>query len=239
MIKIIKNNELEISKIKMKCDPKLPHGVKEPLQDAGFLYLLSAPPASGKTNLLINLLSNKTMYRGKFDKIYWFSPSAHTVEVPIPEEQVIQGYSADIINDIIEDINNNDDMQTKNILFVFDDCVSKLKKNDLTLSELAFNRRHKIKNGSLSLIFTTQMLNSIPTTLRRNSTALFIFRTNSENERDIIIKEFLNLPHEVSLQILKLVFRKPHAFLYINNNTQDYNNKYYSNFDKIEIELDN
>lgn len=239
MIKIIKNKDLEVTKIKMKCDPKLPNGIKEPLQDAGFMYILSAPPASGKSNLLINLISNKCMYRNKFDKIYWFSPSAHTVDIPIPQEQIIQGYDSKIINDIIDDINDEEnELESKHVLFIFDDCVSKLKKNDTTLSELGFNRRHKIKDGSLSLIFTTQMLNSIPTTIRRNATGLFIFRTNSDTERDIILKEFMNLPRETALQILKLVFRKPHAFLYINNNIQDHNNKYYSNFDKIEIALD-
>lgn len=235
-ITVKKNKLLEIKKIKMKCDPSLGN-IVEPLQDANFCYIISAPPGSGKTSLIMNLLTNKLMYKRRFDKIYWFSPSSHTVDIPIPEDQIIEGYDADIVNDIIDDINDDEELDTRHILFIFDDCVSDLKKSDKTLGKLAFNRRHKIHGGSLSLIFTTQMLNAIPTSIRRNSSGVFIFMTNSDKERDIIKKEYVNLPSYMTDKMLRLVFKKPHNFLFINTKTQNINKKYYNGFDKMEINL--
>lgn len=239
-IVIKRNKDLKIKKVKMKCDPKLSGTVVEPLQNANFCYIITAPPGSGKTNLIINLLKNKNMYRHKFDKIYWFSPSAHTAPIPIPEDQIIEGYDCSTVDEIIDSINDESDDEddegcNKNILFIFDDCVSDLKKSDKTLAQLAWNRRHKIRGGSLSIIFTTQMLNAIPTTIRRACTGLFVFMTNSENEREIIKKEFINLPSGLAEQLMDIVFSEEHAFLFIHTNKQKIGNKYYRNFDKITI----
>ena len=40
-----------------------------------FLKYISAPRGSGKTYLLINLLTNENFYKGKFDKIIFVCPS--------------------------------------------------------------------------------------------------------------------------------------------------------------------
>lgn len=240
-IRIKKNKDLTIKKIKMKCDPKLPGTVIEPLQNAGFCYIATAPAGSGKTNLIINLLKNKNMYRHKFDRIFWFSPSAHTAPIPIPDEQIIEGYDCETVDKIIDDINeesedSDEEGSSKNILFIFDDCVSDLKKSDKTLSKLVRNRRHKIRGGSLSLMFTTQMLNAVPTTIRRACTGLFVFMTNSDKERKIIKEEYINLPSRVSEKLMDIVFSEPHAFMYIHTNKQKIWNKYYRNFDTVCIE---
>ena len=57
-IKIIKNKEIKINEVKMNCDAKIKN-LEPPLQSYGFFYSIIGPPASGKTNLLLNMITTK------------------------------------------------------------------------------------------------------------------------------------------------------------------------------------
>jgi hypothetical protein len=243
-LKITKNKHINIMPIKQSCDPKFsgPPLIR-PLQDPNFLYILSAPCGSGKTVFLLNIIKNKSLYYRKFDKIYWFSRSLNTADIPLPEDQQIDNFSLDTIESIIKDINedeNEDFEDSKNILFIVDDCVNDLQKigKSPKLLKLILNRRHAIEKGSLSIMFTTQSLNLLPTPIRRMASAAIIFRTNSEKERQIIIDEYINLPKNITNTMLKAVFKKKYSFLWIDCNTQDLDDKYFRCFDPIVIKLD-
>jgi hypothetical protein len=76
------------------------------------------------------------------------------------------------------------------ILLIFDDIIASLRKHQYTneLKELFFNRRHLIKDGSMSIITTTQRYMVCPPVIRTTLTSMFVFKCN-RNEWLTIKKE--------------------------------------------------
>ena len=76
-IETIPNKHLpEFKKIQERMDKYIPNVNKDLNIPAttGFRYGIIAPPAGGKTNLLLNLFKNTQFYKGKFDNVYLFTP---------------------------------------------------------------------------------------------------------------------------------------------------------------------
>ncbi len=144
------NKNMEVGKVKMTCDQKIcdnkGRSVCHPLMQTSFLYLISGPSGSGKSNLLVNLLTksgksecgkNMKSYRGMFDHIVMVSPSAHTIQNKlmdtIPSEQRFDSLSPEVF-DKVEELSENgveDDMHT---LVVLDDVSSELRKKKWKMS---------------------------------------------------------------------------------------------------------
>lgn len=73
--------------------------------------LLIGKPASGKTTLLRQLLTNPQMYNKKFDDILLVSPSYSKMDLNIPHENSSTRFSLDWIFDKLDMI--NEDQQEK------------------------------------------------------------------------------------------------------------------------------
>ena len=75
-----------ISKFNFSCDDE-DDTIPEPLPKKSFSLLIIGKPGSGKTNLLLNLITKKgKCFNRKFDKIYLFSPSLGTIKDDDPFE---------------------------------------------------------------------------------------------------------------------------------------------------------
>jgi hypothetical protein len=98
----------------------------------------------------------------------------------------IREFSIDKIYESIEIINNEKN-QTKNVLFIFDDLIGDLHKNNENekFLNLLFNRRHIIKNGYLSFIFITQRYLIIPTNLRTCISIIIFFRLTEKDYKQL------------------------------------------------------
>ena len=74
-IKEEENNTINISKYNFSCDDEDPT-IPEPLPRKSFSMLITGRPGSGKTNLLLNLITKRgKCLNRKFDKVYIWSPS--------------------------------------------------------------------------------------------------------------------------------------------------------------------
>ena len=72
-------DDLKIVKIEVP-DPEYMSEIPEHMKNGNFpgfpsTTLICGPPGRGKTNLLMNLLKNKKMWCGFFDKIYAYGPT--------------------------------------------------------------------------------------------------------------------------------------------------------------------
>ena len=222
MISSIPNkNKMKIGKIKMTCDD-CGLNVPYPLQRSNFFYILAGSPGSGKTNLLMSLITkNRKFYNKQFHRIWVFSNSLHTIKkrIDVPPSQLIHGFSEASLEKVLDieqkEYDNLEEGEEPNkILIIFDDVVSQLQRNMQSLLKLAFNRRHI--SGGLSMMITTQKFNAIPLELRTASSGLFVFDTKNKQEIDAIWKEYISLPRDIFLKVLKFVFDRPHNFLYLN-----------------------
>lgn len=64
------------------------------------------------------------------------------------------------------------------MLIVMDDIISQIPKSHPNpLQTLFYNRRHLLKDGCISIIFTTQKYTTTPKWLRDCTTGIFVFPT--------------------------------------------------------------
>jgi hypothetical protein len=158
------------------------------------------------------------------------SPSiAEFADLFIDPDMCRSEFSCEWICDVIEKINATNKKYI-NVLLIIDDFVSQLDKNrfDDKLTSLAFNRRHLLKNGMLSIIQTTQKFNVVPSRIRCASNVLVLFNCN-KTEMISIEKELIF--DDVDFQSVCKNAISSSSFLIYNINS----NKFYRNFSQINL----
>ena len=104
IIEVPNRNGLKVSKMRMSCND-CGHNVPYPLQNSNFFYIISGNPGSGKTNVWLNLITRrKWAYNQKFDKVWIFSNSLHTIKkkLKLPEYQLIHGFSPESLQEVLD-----------------------------------------------------------------------------------------------------------------------------------------
>lgn len=234
MIRELKHpdKDMVIKSVKMSCDVGLCK-IKQPLEDYNFFSIIVGIPHSGKTTLLLNLINNKSMYFKKFNKVYLWSPSLHTIKkkLKLKEDRIFENFDIEEIHDIFNEV--KEDFKEKfylRTLFIFDDMntrLRKMKRHEIDdFMEIVNNRRH----AGCSVIITTQKYNVIPRDLRVSASSLFLF--NSPEDFDTIYKDIKGMLNSKKwYKIIDYVFNSPHNFLYIKLST----NEFFKNFNKLEF----
>ncbi len=224
----IKNNKYKVEAFRMANDAKI-FDVVPPIPNFyNFFLIICGVPMSGKTNLWLNLINKrKSPYYKKFDKVFIFSNSLHTIKIKIklPESQLIQGI--DTLEEVVNSVSDTDDK----ILIVLDDVISDIKDDEF-MQKLIFNRRHTA--GGVSLIIITQVYNKLPLQFRKCCTDLVLFNTSNKIELESIFREFINISKTDYQQIIRYCFKgSNHDFIWIDN----LKNLFYKNFNLLKINL--
>ena len=242
-MKIEKNNISNIPK--MPCDidnlEDLPFIPSKPLPIKSFALYIVGAPGSGKTNLLISLLTSKKpkYYKRFFDHIEIISESLQTLPKSflkqLNEEQQHNKFDDDLIYDLVTKMKKN---ENNNNLIVIDDCIRSINRSK-NLSKLYLNRRHithdseKEGHGGLAIITTSQKYTLLPLEFRNANSDIILFRTCNAMELNKIKEELLyDLDKELQDELLKIAWNKKYSFLYIKVNAP-LEDKYYINFDKV------
>ena len=220
---------INISKFKFTCDDA-DDTIPKPLpQQGGFAMLLVGKPRSGKTNLLLNLTTkmNKNFNR-KFDRVFLFSPSVHTMENDpfelLPDDQKYETATEQNIQGVLDMIR---DSQEK-VLLILDDCISDIRgkgKGDIEnlLHRVFFNRRHLAgKGGNLSIIATSQTYNKIDPKLRKTCSHLILFENKNKKELDSIFEEVILIPKKEFFDVLRYIYDRKFRFMYIDTTLPDF-----------------
>ena len=222
--------ELEIKQVKMSCDDfdNDDKRIKSSLLPAkhSALYIVG-PPASGKSNLIYQLLHNKHFYKRYFDSVNIWSPSLHTFTTPfkVQPESIHTEFSVDEINNVLEELDHTE----KNLL-LFDDFIASVNSVGKSgpLRKIFFNRRHK----GVSIWITSQRYNLLDLSLRNNLSHLILFRI-SKSELELIHKEKIStISLDDFVALCDFVFSEPHSFLYVSLNPI----KFFRNFNPISVE---
>ena len=225
-----------------------PYQPFSPLPKRFSIYICGSP-ASGKTTLWTSLLlSHPTKKKPKIPRYYYrffdrceiISGSLQTLPLKkfgLPEEQLNNKYTDELLEKIIDDICKDDNY---NSLIVIDDCIRDLTRSKI-LSKTILNRRHCTYNkdeddsASLSLMITSQKYNLLPLSLRSNMSHVIVFKTTNSAELNAVKDEVMaDLNKEQQNEILDLAWSKSHGFLFIDVFAPR-DKRYFANFDQIEI----
>jgi len=232
-----------------------------PLPAKNFSLYVVGGVGSGKSSFWHSLTHSKghkvrnstkrhpRFYYKVFDKVYLMSCSLGTMDldkIKIPKEQVFGDYSGEELQTIID--SEQESEENNNILFLLDDCIKSISKrnsqNQNTLHRMLINRRHccvnnnSEKSGGCSAIITSQKFNLLPLSLRASGIShLVLFQSRNQKELRNVWEEYASDLSEYGFKkLLDFVWEDPkgHDFLFIIINERP-ENKYYRNFDKIDI----
>ena len=236
---------INISKFKFTCDDA-DITIPKPLPNqGGFAMLIIGKPRSGKTNLLLNLTtkSHKNFNR-KFDRVFLFSPSLHTMENDpfelLPDDQKYERATEENLKSVLDTIKDTGDK----VLIILDDCISDIRgkgKSDIEnlLHRIFFNRRHLAgKGGSLSIIATSQTYNKIDPKLRKTCSHLVFFENKNKKELDSIFDEVILIPKQEFFDVLRYIYDRKFRFMYIDTTLPDYK-MIHKDFNQLEVKSPN
>jgi hypothetical protein len=211
---------------------------------------------SGKTTALINLITDKRFYRGKWARIYWCSPTAvvddameplrRYVEDELKQDQQREPTFHDSINvpflaqmidrqrKITERMKSMTPRPKKGfgILIVLDDLADS-RRNALQCGQLVDSLFIKARHWGVSTILSTQKLRLplISPCCRVNVTGVMTWRLRSAYEKTQYLEEYAAL---VPKAVLETMYDEatsiPFGFLYINTLAKDIDHMFYSGF---------
>ena len=237
MINIKHNEKPSLPLCVMNCDGDLHNKLNKydltSLMNNHSTNLLIGKSGSGKTSLLYSFFKSRNLFRKVYHNIYLFQPKASRESMndkifeSLPEEQKYDELTAENLYDVMDKVKNED--KDFNNCILIDDMGAYLKDNDnlKVLKELIFNRRHM----RTSIWFLTQTYISIPREIRKLFSNIFVFRV-SKTELATIFDELIEQKKEHITEISKIVYDKPHQYLFINTDSQ----RLFKGFDELLIE---
>jgi GTPase SAR1 family protein len=219
----IQKANYELKPVEFKCDNKLAPHIMPPFCNKSFFLIISGRPGSGKTSLLISMLSAKgknRIYRNVFTKITLVMPKSSIESLrdnifeDLPNEQQFDNLKPEIFQMIQDNKKSFSESKkpNQNQLLILDDVASQLRDYEDQLKELCQNRRHL----NLSIILLTQTMRDIPRPMRLLATDVIAFKANNNIDNEIIREEYLNTNIKKFRSIIQFIYRDKHDYMYIN-----------------------
>ena len=146
----------------------------------------------------------------------------------LPSNQLYNELTAENIDDVFNQIEKVAD-NGKFSLLVLDDMQAYLKDKYVAkrLTEIVANRRHL----RTSIWLIAQTYKSIPKQVRQMLTNLFVFKVR-KSEMANIFEEQVELMKDNFQDVVKLVYKTPHDYLFIDTASQ----RIFKNFDEILLD---
>lgn len=224
-------NAIDLKAVPFQCD-KIIRNVPKPFPCVTSYIVITGPSRSGKTNLLVNMLTNRRLYYKAFENVILCMPRHSITSLKknifegLSDEKVYNELTFENLNNIYDQIQEYAD-EDENTLLILDDVTSSLKDHSLLklLNLLVNNRRHL----KVTIIMLTQYFNSIPLSNRRTITHLIMFKSKNNTEIENIRSEMTPYSKDEFSAILKYVFNKPFEYLVFDRD----NDKIYKKFNEL------
>ena len=208
----------EIEKIKFNVDGIFNDKIKPPFPNASFFLTIIGKPGSGKTNLLVNMLTNKNIYKRVFDKVLLVMPKnsikslKNNIFEDLPESQQFNELSPDVFETIKQFREEFDEVEDQPLSVKTDvglRPIQRLNQNEHTGSKGGTPplKKPRSKNMLLILDDVTAQLKE-----KENQKLLIELSTNRRHLKlsIILISQYLRaIPRCVRSQTTNLVYFKP------------------------------
>ena len=238
-------NELKINSIQSNVDGDLIDNLHPSLINKSHIAVFVGKSKSGKSNLMINLLSKpkkngvRQSYKKVFHDVIIVSPSLssfkNNIFQDIDDEKKFEELDFNTLDFIDSFTDMNADLD-KNTLVVLDDVGSSLKLNERFLALQTQKHRHRRTTWWI----IAQKYRDLPTTIRANLSAIYLFRPISLKELDAVYEELLPFNKKKLIEFINWVFDKKYNFLYIEMSLEKSPSPiYYKNFKRIIFNTDN
>ncbi len=176
-----------------------------------FSAIISGSSGSGKTVLLVNMLTRPEFYKNYFDRIIIFSPTAggnlddSYESVPyLKEENFINTLNPEFIRMFLDyqeqQIKEKGIGKSPRLLLIFDDCIADQKfMRSSELRECYIKNRHY----NTSVILLSQYFYAVPKTMRVNASGIFYFK-GSQKEVEILCESYCP-PNHSNKEFMKII----------------------------------
>jgi len=254
---------MDIGPLKSKAGEfAFPQGKHDILPSLPLRLLVLAPGSSGKTNLIITLITDARFYRGAWEHIYWMSPTSDVDDALQPLREYVRDH---LKQDQEEDPTFHSDLDVEFLQKVVarqrrvTEWMKKQKPRPkkgygclIVIDDLADTDRHKDKCGAfvdmcftkfrhwgISTIVASQKLKLplISPCLRVNLTCLICFRLRAASDLfDGLIHELSAIVSKEKLyEVYQDAVSVPFGWLYVNLLAKDIDHMFHSGFNKRYI----
>ena len=218
-----------------------------------FRSIICASSQGGKGILLQNLILK--IYKGAFERIYIFSPTASVDDNWIPvkkyisdtlkvdndkEQYLYDDYNPSALQKIIDTQHKVIEYQKKqkikdlfSILIVIDDFAEDIRF--MKYSQILHGLYTKSRHNAISVLTSVQKYNAVAPIIRLNSSSLYIFKLRNMREVDAFIEENSAMVDKKRLYEMyqQAVNFKPYSFFFIKLRSQDINDMFYINLEQV------
>jgi len=208
--------------------------------------VISGRSGSGKTQLLLNILSRGDLWGNYYHTILIFSPTANDLDdtyksLNLKKENFIKNFDPSILQTIL---NNRKEQiikqgietvaKTDRVILIFDDCIAEKKFLDSKENLMMFTL---LRHYLCSVCILSQSLKKIPRSIRINSNFLCIF-PSLESEIMIMIEELCpsNINKKQFRQIINYCTKGRYDFMTINNHAEPDKRIRHNLYEIIDIE---
>jgi len=214
----LKIGPLPTNKSKIKQRPNAEAGI---IPTHASSVIFSGKSGSGKTNLMISLLTRKNFYKGYFDKIYLFSPTAHggdDLVSYINPTEIDTDFDIKKLEKIISDqakaIEEKTIVKSDKILLLFDDIQSDAR---FMRSKAFLKCFIQCRHLNISTWLCGQSWTRTPRACRLQSNNIFFF-PGSQSEVDLMVQEFRppGLSKKDFYALIGHATDEPYQFLHVN-----------------------
>jgi hypothetical protein len=200
------------------------------LPKAPFSLMISGRSGSGKTNVLINILTNEHLLKNYFHYIVVFSPTAGKYDdsyksLNLPAESFKNDFSADDLNTLIENRKALIDkkgiewvVRNSRVLLIMDDVIA---NRDFLNSPEALKMFALLRHYQCSICVLVQSYNKLPRALRINANATIVF-PSTQSEVEILLDEITpaGISKKEFQKVIEYATSGKHEFLYINRHAE-------------------
>lgn len=191
---------------------------------------LSGRSGSGKTNLLLNMLTRQDMLKDYYHYILVFSPTAGKYDdtyraLKIPEENFIEEFDSEVFErlidsrkQLIEEKGIKWVAKNSRVCIILDDVIA---NRDFLQSSTALKLFSLLRHYLCSIYIMIQSYTKLPRALRLNCNATYIFPA-SQSEIEVLKDEVTpaGLTKKQFEKVIEYATREPYNFLSINNHAK-------------------